>query len=86
MIRLASSKAVTEVYGSNYYNTLETERVRGMSEPATPYFCSPPSMEFRVVMCLCTVHKVPYAVNTVYQMYPYVQSLPAHSKYFHLGG
>jgi len=38
MIRLASSKAVTEVYGSNYYNTPETERVRGVSELATLYF------------------------------------------------
>jgi hypothetical protein len=38
MIRLASSKAVTEVYGSNYYNILETESVRVMSELATPYF------------------------------------------------
>jgi len=38
MIRLASSKAVTEVYDSNYYNTLVTERVRGMSELAAPYF------------------------------------------------
>jgi hypothetical protein len=38
MIRLASSKAVTAVYGSSYYNTLETEEVRGVSELTAPLF------------------------------------------------